>query len=151
MYPAFSFIFRSFIKNVSLQYYCKKLNVCKNVSQNYKNEVKRSFLSRAAGCFGVSCRQTDLWLKTETGNRAWKFSGTKAYIYKNPFKPFSFLSREYEVMAPIFKSPLHLGRSKSYNTLPLSSVILLNWSRSLVFISSEIKRSYFLSQNDRHA
>ena len=42
-------------------------------------------------------------------------------------------------------------KKKKNNTWPVSSVILLNWSRSLVFISSEIKRSYFLSQNDRHA
>ena len=39
-------------------------------------------------------------------------------IYKSPFKPFSFHSREYEIMAPISKSPITFGwkQVKQYMT-----------------------------------
>lgn len=36
----------------------------------YYKIIKITLKEVAVGCFGVSCRQTDLWLKTETGNRA---------------------------------------------------------------------------------
>lgn len=73
-------------------------------------------------------------------------------IYKNPSESFRFHFREYEVMAPFSRNPFTFyGGSKSYDTWPLSLVILLQKSLSLflTYRNQIPKWSHLFTQNDR--
>ena len=78
----------------------------------------------------------------------------KTSIFKSlyMFKPFSFHSREYEIMAPISKSPIMFGwkQVKQYMTTVTGDSV----EQITVPIPYDIrykKKSYLYSQNDRHA